>query len=71
MGVAMGGKGGAKAPLYFEIFSKKICFFSFQWEKTNFTTFGPPGQILEKSPSGTPGKNPSDAHACLSACASH
>jgi len=35
-------------PLDFEIFSTKGCFFSFKWEKTNFTTFGPPGKIFEK-----------------------
>jgi len=36
------GRGEGKAPLDFEIFSKKSYFFSFEWEKTNFTTFGPP-----------------------------
>jgi len=47
----------------FENFSKKGCFLSFEWEKTNFTTFGPPGKILEKSPGAPPpGKNPSDTH---------
>jgi len=40
--------------LDFEIFSKKGCILCFEWEKTNFTTFAPPGKILEKSPSGTP-----------------
>jgi len=35
----------AKAPLDFEIFSKKGCLFSFEWKKENFTTFG---SALEK-----------------------
>jgi len=38
-------------------------FLSFEWEKPNFTTFGPPRKTLEKSPDvPLPGKNPSDAH---------
>jgi len=32
----------------------KGIFFGFEWEKTNITTFGPPGNILEKSPSAPP-----------------
>jgi len=32
------GRGG-KGPLDFEIFSKKGSFLSYEWEKTNFTTF--------------------------------
>jgi len=48
-----GGAGEPSRPLDFEIFSKKGCFFSFEWEKTNFTTFGP----LEKF-----WKNPVVAH---------
>jgi len=28
-------------PLDFENFNKKGCFLDFEWEKTNFTTFGP------------------------------
>ena len=35
-----------KEGLNFEKFSKNSCFRSFEWEKTNFTTFGHP---LEKS----------------------
>jgi len=34
-------KGWVVPPLDFEIFSKKRCFLSFEWEKSNFTTFGP------------------------------
>jgi len=36
------GGRGALAPPDFEIFSKKGCFFCFEWEKTKFTTFGHP-----------------------------
>ena len=45
-----------------KISAKKGCFLSFEWEKTNFTTFGPPRKILEKPLMAPPGKNPSDAH---------
>jgi len=27
--------------------AKKGCFLSFEWEKANFTTFGPRGKILK------------------------
>ena len=37
-------KGWDKVSLDFEIFSKKGCFLSFAGEKSNFTTFGPPGK---------------------------
>ena len=48
----------------FEKFCKKGCFLSFEWQKTNFTTFGRPlEKLLEKSTSGPPGKNLSNAHA--------
>jgi len=54
--------GGGPCPLDFEMYSKKGCFLSFEWEK-NFTIFRPPGKILEKSLSGSPpGKNPFDTH---------
>jgi len=49
--------------------AKKGCFFSFEKEKCNFTTFASPwknlyGLILEKYAKlmPPPGKNPSDAH---------
>ena len=45
----MGVGRGALAPPDFESFSKKGCSLSFEWEKTNFTTFGPPWKNLEKS----------------------
>jgi len=45
-----------------KILAKKGCFLDFEWEKTNFTTFALPGQILEKTPSGPSWKNSSDAH---------
>ena len=55
-------KGGTLALLDFEIFSKKGCFPDFEWEKTNYTTFGLPGKIFENLPSAPPpGKNLSDA----------
>jgi len=46
----------------FENFSKKGCFLSFEWEKTNFTTFDPPRKtgIIQQC---CPGKNPSDTQA--------
>jgi len=44
------GGRGVKAPLDFENFSKKASFLNFQWEKTNFTTFGPPWKIFGKIP---------------------
>ena len=48
---ASGGEGqGAGLPLDFEIFSKKGCSLSFEREKSNFTTFGPPWKNLEKMP---------------------
>jgi len=45
MGVGRGGKG-AETTLDIHNFSKKGYFLSFEWEKTNFTTFGLP---LEKN----------------------
>jgi len=41
MGVGRGGRGWLD-PQDFEIFSKNCCFHSFEWEKLNFITFGPP-----------------------------
>jgi len=42
--------------------SKKVVFLAFSGKKEfrNFST--PPGKILEKSSSASPGNNPSDAH---------
>jgi len=52
---ALEGGQGVLTPLDFENFSKKGCFLSFDWEKSNFTTFGSlPRKILKKSPSATP-----------------
>jgi len=42
MGVGKGSRGRARAPLAFENSNKKGYFLSFEWEKMNFTTFGPP-----------------------------
>jgi len=64
MGVGKRG-GGALAPWILKSPAKKGCFLSFEGEKSNFDTFGPP---LEKNWKNTlatpPGKNPSDAHDC-------
>ena len=59
------GWQGGLVPWILKISAKQGCFLNFEWEKTKFTTFGPPGKILEKSPSAPPGKNPSDAHYCV------
>jgi len=40
MGVGRGA-GGLGPTLDFELFSKKSCFLSFEWEKSNFATFEP------------------------------
>jgi len=53
IGVKRGG-GGPRSTLDFENFNKKGCFLSYDWEKTNFTTFVSPGKIWEKSPGGPP-----------------
>jgi len=42
-----GGGRGLLTPMEFENFSKKGSFLSFEWEKTNFTTFCPPTKILK------------------------
>ena len=54
-------KRGARPPCILKISVKQGCFLNVEWEK-NFTFSDPPGNILEKSPSAPPGKNPSDAH---------
>jgi len=43
-----GRRKGSQGPLDFENFTAQGCFLRFEWEKTNFTTFGPPRKILEK-----------------------
>jgi len=43
MGVGRWGRGH---PWILKISAKKGCFLSFEWEKTNFTTFSPPRKIL-------------------------
>jgi len=35
-------KGGTFPPWFLQISAKKGCFRSFEYEKTNFTTFAPP-----------------------------
>ena len=49
MGVGRGEQGVAKAPYICEIFRKKV-FFSFEWKKTNFTTFNTPREKFWKIP---------------------
>jgi len=44
------GRRGRGHPPWILKFSEKGYFFSFEWEKANFTTFGPPEKILQKSP---------------------
>jgi len=44
-------KGRQGPPWILNFLAKKVVFFSFEWEKTNFITFVPPGKILEKPPS--------------------
>jgi len=41
MGVGRGARGGQAPRLDFEMFGKKG-YLSFEWEKTNFITVGPP-----------------------------
>jgi len=53
MGIGRGGRRDL-APWILTFSAKKGCFLSFEWEKTNFTTFTPPRKILEKSPSDLP-----------------
>jgi len=56
MGVGKGGQGGPRSLLDIEILSIKSCFLYFEWDNNKFHHFWPPGKILEKSPSGPPGK---------------
>jgi len=39
--VSEGGSGGLFLPWVSNISANKVYFLSFEWEKTNFTTFGP------------------------------
>ena len=64
----MGGRRGLTLPLILKSLAKKGCFRGSHWEKTIFTTFGPPGKILIKFPSGPPRKDPSDAHGRINIC---
>jgi len=48
MGGGRGGRGGPGFPLEFEILSKKS--FSFEWENTNFTSFGSSGKKFLPTP---------------------
>ena len=59
-----GGQGcGQEPPWILKLLAKKGCFFQFRAVKTKFHHFWTPlEKILAKSPTGPPGKNPSDAH---------
>ena len=48
--MAMGvGRGRQEGPLWIsKILTKKGCFLSFEWEKTNLTTFGRPYKTFGK-----------------------
>jgi len=63
MGVGRKGQGGSRPSVDFEIFSKKDCFLSFEWEKSNFTTLVPPEKFRENPLMAPTVNNPSDAHA--------
>jgi len=49
IGVWREGKGGPCSPGFWN-FYKERCFLSFEWEKTNFTTFEPPLKKFWKHP---------------------
>ena len=55
-------KRGARLPWIFKCLAKKGCFLSFEWEKSNFTTFGPLDKFRKSPLVAPPGKNSSDAH---------
>jgi len=42
--------GGPRPPWILKILAKKGCFLSFEWEKTNFTTFASPWKNFGKIP---------------------
>jgi len=64
------GGRGALSPSGFWKFQQNWFFSLFQLGKNKFPHFWPPppGKVLEKSPGGSPGKNPSDAHAWEMIC---
>jgi len=56
-----GGQGGPRRIL--KILAKKGYFLSFEWKKTNFTTFALTYKNFGKNPQLPPWKKTSDAHA--------
>jgi len=61
--MGVGRRAGVLFPLDFENYSEKGCFFSFELEKKQISPLlAPLTKFLEESPSGSPGKNPSDPH---------
>jgi len=47
-GMGVGKRAGAWPPWILKFSAKKGCFLSFEWEKSNFTTFGSPLKNLGK-----------------------
>jgi len=41
---------GGQGPPGFKKFQQKACFINFEWEKANFTTFGPSLEKFRKNP---------------------
>jgi len=48
--IGVGRGAGGQDPLNLDIFRKKRLFSSFEWEKTNFTTFCSPLEKFWKNP---------------------
>jgi len=62
MGVGRKGRGPWPPPVFWKLQQKKVVFSILRCKKQISPLLAPSGKILEKSPSGPPGKNPSDAH---------
>jgi len=61
-----GGQGKPRPPRILKFSAKKVVFLVLSGKNQISPLLCPPGKILEKSHCGlTPGKNPSDAHACM------
>ena len=62
MGVGRGGAERSLPPWILKILAKKVVFLVSSGKKQMLPLLAPPRKILEKNPSGSPWKNPSDAH---------
>jgi len=60
--------GGLGPSWTWKCLAKKVFFLILSGKKISLLLV-PPGKILEKSPSGPHGKNPSEAHMCDTGCA--